>query len=121
MHAATDTILKLAELGNVILIGRGANLITAKLDHVLHVRLVGSLEKRIARVAEHLSLEPKAAREFVEKADRGHQRYIREHFKAEIENPLLYDLVINTDRISCEQAAVLIADTLLNRPPAARD
>lgn len=118
MHATTDTVLKLAELGNVIIIGRGASLITAKLNHVLHVRLVGSLERRIARVAEHLSLDPRAAREFVEKADRGHQRYIREHFKAEIENPLLYDLVINTDRIPCEQAAGLIAETLLTRAGA---
>ncbi len=112
-RASSETILKLAELGNVILIGRGANLITARLHHVFHVRLVGTLERRIQRVIEHLQLERKPAAEFVERADRGHGRYIREHFKAEIENPLLYDLVINTDRIDCSQAAELIAESLL--------
>lgn len=112
-RSTSDTILKLAELGNVILIGRGSVIITAKLPHVLHVRLVGSIEHRIRRVMEQLKLDRKAAAEFIEKADRGHARYVREHFKTEIENPLLYDLVINTDRIEIPFAAQLIADTLL--------
>src|SRR6267142_306330 len=42
-----ETVQHLAMEGNVILIGRGANLITRKLDHVFHVRLVGSLERRV--------------------------------------------------------------------------
>ena len=44
VRKVTETILHLAELGNVILIGRGAAVITANLDHVFHVRLIGSLE-----------------------------------------------------------------------------
>ncbi len=115
VRATSDTILRLAAVGNVILIGRGANVITMKLPHMVHVRLVGSLEKRIERVMEYLKLERKAAVEFVEKADRGHHRYLREHFKVEIDNPLLYDLIINTDRVTCEQAAELIAEMLLRR------
>ena len=47
-----ETILKLAELGNVILIGRGGNIITAKLPHVLHVRLVAPLAERIRHARE---------------------------------------------------------------------
>src|SRR5262245_23097114 len=42
----TETILHLAELGNVILLGRGANIITSRLSYVFHVRLIGSLERR---------------------------------------------------------------------------
>src|SRR5579859_4513105 len=37
----SDTVLRLAELGHVIIIGRGANVITTKLDCAFHVRLVG--------------------------------------------------------------------------------
>ena len=117
-RATSDTILRLAAVGNVILIGRGANVITMKLPHMVHVRLVGSQEVRIQRVMEYLKLERRAAVEFVEKADRGHNRYLREHFKAEIDNPLLYDLIINTDRVACERAAKLIADVLLRRMAA---
>ena len=42
VHKTSETILHLAQLGHVIIIGRGAKVITAKLDGVLHVRLVGS-------------------------------------------------------------------------------
>ncbi len=114
-HASSESILRLAALGNVILIGRGANVITMKLPHMVHVRLVGSVEKRIERVMDYLKLERKAAVEFVQKADRGHQRYVREQFKVEIDNPLLYDLIVNTDRVTCEQAAELVAEVLLRR------
>jgi cytidylate kinase len=114
-RATAETILKLAELGHVILIGRGANVVTARLPHVLHVRLVGSHERRVQRVMEMLKLDRKAALEFMEKADRGRMRYLREHFKADINDPLQYDLIINPDRIACEQAAQLVADALLRR------
>jgi hypothetical protein len=120
LRATSESILKLAELGNVILIGRGGNVITAKLTHVFHVRLVGTLERRIQRVMEHLQLERKPAIDFIERADRGHHRYLREHFKVEIDNPLLYDLIINTDRIDCSDAALLIADALLRRFPVTK-
>ncbi|HEX7617434.1 MAG TPA: cytidylate kinase family protein, partial [Verrucomicrobiae bacterium] len=44
LRQTTETILKLASVGNVILIGRGANLITARLPNMFHVRLVAPLE-----------------------------------------------------------------------------
>lgn len=106
----TETILKLAELGNVILIGRGASVITSRLLHVVHVRLIGSPYRRVERVRVQLGLEMKAAREFLEKADRGRERYLKDNFQADISNALLYDLVLNTDRMSCEDAADLIAE-----------
>ena len=119
-HATVETILKLAELGHVILIGHGANVVTAKLPHVFHVRLVGTLDRRIERVMADRGLDRTQAREFIEKEDRGRARYLREHFKAEIDDPLLYDLILNTDRISPEQAAALIAEAAVSRAGLAR-
>jgi len=113
VEQTAETILKLAELGNVILIGRGANIVTARLDHVFHVRLVGSIEKRLERVKARLGHDDASAMDYIVKTDRGRQRYLKEHYKADIDNPLLYDMVINTDRISSESAAMLIADALL--------
>lgn len=113
LEKVTETILKLAELGNVILIGRGSNVITAGLPHVFHVRLVGTIERRVERVQSRYQLDPKAAREYLERADRGRQRYLKEYFQSDIENPLLYDMVINTDRIETDRAAVLIGETAL--------
>jgi len=113
VHQVTETILKLADLGNVILVGRGANVITARLPHVFHVRLVGSLEKRIDRVQAAMHLGPEEAKDYIAEQELGRERYLRKHFRADINDPLGYHLVINTDRIPLEAAAQLIGDAAL--------
>jgi cytidylate kinase len=125
VHQTSETILRLATQGNVILIGRGSNLVTSKLRHVFHVRLVGSLKKRVAHMQEIRGLDSKAALEIVQMEDRGRQRYVKKYFNEDVDNPLIYDLVINTDLVSYEQAARMIGDAVLHRaealaPPLAR-
>ena len=115
VRKATETILHLVELGNVIVIGRGATVITAKLDHVFHVRLIGSLEKRVQHIQELDHLGKEAALELIHREDRGRRRYLKKHFKADMDDPLLYHLVINTDLVSYEKAARIIADAMLKR------
>lgn len=115
VRQTTETILHLFELGNVIVIGRGATVIASKLDYVFHVRLVGSLEKRVAHIQELHRLNKEAALELIRREDRGRRRYLKTHFKADLDDPLLYHLVINTDLVSYESAAQIIADAMLKR------
>ena len=115
VRQTTETILHLAELGNVILIGRGATVLTNKLDYVYHVRMIGSLEKRVAHMQELNGLNKQAALELIRREDRGRRRYLKTHFKADLDDPLLYHLVINTDLVSYENAAQIIADATLKR------
>ena len=113
VRQTADTILHLAQLGNVILLGRGANIITARLGYVFHARLVGSLARRIERVEVASKLSPKAARAFIESEDRGRRRYLKKYFGQDIDDPLLYHMVINTDLVSYEQAARMIGNAML--------
>ena len=115
VRQTTETILHLAELGRVILLGRGANVITSKLSNVFHVRLVAPLEKRVQYVQETQHLSRKAAQAFVEKEDRGRRRYLKRYFDADTDDPLLYDLTINTERISFDDAARMIGEAVLGR------
>jgi cytidylate kinase len=110
-----ETILQLAELGHVILLGRGAHVITSTLPNMFHVRLVGSIEKRAERIREVQGLGPKAALAFLKKEDRGRERYLKKHFKKNIDDPTLYDLVINTDRVNNDEAAPLIGEAVIRR------
>jgi len=112
----SETILQLAEMGNVIIIGRGANIVTAKLPNVLHVRLVANLEERIERVCQEYNKTPDEARRYVENGDPGRTRYLKTYFKTDINDPLHYHLVINTSRVGYEQAARLIGEQLLRMP-----
>lgn len=104
-----ETILNLAVTGCVILVGHGTTVITARMSNVFHVRLTGSLPKRIERVQRLRSLTPEAATKFIRKKDRGRERFVKAHFHARLENELLYDLAVNTDRISNDDAVAVIA------------
>jgi hypothetical protein len=115
VRKVTETILHLVELGNVILIGRGGALITASMSHVFHVRLVGSLEKRVKRLQDQNQMTREAALHLIQEEDRARQRYLKTYFNREINDPMLYDVVINTDRISSEAAARMIAEAVLHR------
>jgi cytidylate kinase len=110
----TDTILRLAQAGNVVIVGRGSNIITSRLRHVLHVRMVAPLEKRIAHVAEHYQLGYDEAVAFVRKTDKSRRRYVSRYFNADISNPLAYHLTINTGLASHDSIARIIVHAVRN-------
>jgi cytidylate kinase len=118
VRKTADTILHLAELGNVVLIGRGANIVTRKLDYAFHVRLVGSVRRRVHYVEGYLHLSPQAAAEYVRREDLGRKRYVKKYYAMDIDDPLLYHLVINTDRVSYQKAARMIAEAVSAHPDA---
>jgi cytidylate kinase len=116
VQQTAETILHLAQMGHVILVGRGGNVITQKLPNVFHVRLVGSLEKRIARAQQVHSLADRhAALEWIKNEDKGRTHYVKEHYDKDIDDPLLYHLVLNTDLINHDDAASLIGDEVAKR------
>jgi cytidylate kinase len=110
VRQTAETILHLAELGDAVIIGRAGNLITRHIAGALHIRLVGSLEKRIAHVEGYLGLDHLAASEYVRTQDLGRKRYVETYYSKDIDDPLLYDLMINTDRVSYGEAARIIAE-----------
>lgn len=112
---AVETIWNLAVGGYVILVGRAANVITAQLDNVFHVRLVGSPEARLARVEDVYELSRRDAREFIKLQDSAKRLYMRDYFGRKIDDPMLYHMIVNTDLISYEHAARLIGDAVINR------
>ena len=105
-----ETMLHLAEAGRVILIGRGATVVTARLPNMFHVRLVASLATRVRKVQQSRGLSAKEATQFVEKEDLGRQRYVKANFRVRLENELLYHMVINTDLLQPADAARVIAE-----------
>jgi cytidylate kinase len=117
VQQATETMHRLAGQGNVIIIGWGSNIIMAKLPHVLHVRLVSPLEKRIEHAAHVHSLTENEAYKFCMNEDRARERYFKKYLNADINDPLLYHLIVNTGRLNYNEAAKLIGEAVLNLHP----
>jgi cytidylate kinase len=113
VEQTAETMLQLAELGDAIIIGRAGNIVTARLPHVLHVRLVAPLEDRIERICRDDHKTPAEARRFCLEEEQARTRYVKTYFRADINDPLLYHLTINTSRMGCDSAARIIGDAVL--------
>ncbi len=109
------TIMRLAQIGNVILVGRGANIVTSEMETAFHVYLVGSLENRIKRAEEVLNLDSKSAANYIKKKDNARKRYVKDHFDKNIDDPLLYHIVINIDFVKFDEAARIIGNEVIKR------
>lgn len=106
-----EMIVNLCRLGNAVIVGRCGNVLAKGLPNVLHVRLVGSLERRIERIIAGKGISDAAARLYAKKEDLERERYAKENFSiANLDDPTLYDLVVNTDTFSPESVAEMIED-----------
>jgi cytidylate kinase len=105
----TQTVLQLAQIGQVIFVGRSARAITAKFPCAVHVRVIGSFQRRVDRIAEAKGCSVDEAATEVRTLDHQRRHFASVHFHADIEEVENYDMVFNTDRVSVEEAAQLIA------------
>ncbi len=115
MRRTNETIAKLAKLGRVILVGRGSAVITRNIIGGVHVRLIASLINRIARVKDYFKLDDKDAEQFIENEDQGRARYLKAYCGQDINDPFLYDFVINTDTITADDIALMISELLMRK------
>lgn len=102
-------IRALAEQGNIVFVGRGAQLILANTPGALHVHIFAAAEVRAARIQERRGLTNEAALQAVRQADENRRAWFRRFFTgANWKDPRYYDLLINTGRIPAHAAVDLI-------------
>jgi cytidylate kinase len=115
LHLIELIILEYALKGNVILYGRGGQDLLKGINSVLRVRIIAPFEERVERWAERDWLDPDRARRLVRKSDQQRAGFIKYYFDRDWDDPLGYDLVINTERLSEESAVRLICDGVKDR------
>jgi len=108
-----QTILSLAQIGRVIFVGRAAHVVTANFPHSFHIRIVAPREMRVRRMMELLNLTEAEAALYVAKVDKQRKVLVRRHFSRDIDDPEEYHFLINTGRVSFDDAARLIAELVL--------
>lgn len=95
-----STMVKLGRMGHCILVGRGGNEITRGFSNAIHVRLVGSEARRIQQMVDVHGMTEAGAKKFIKEEDSARRRFIKQHFGQDIDNPMRYDLIINTDDLN---------------------
>jgi cytidylate kinase len=98
-----EEVFAQATRGNVILRGWGATCLLRPVRHVVRVRVTRPLEQRVAWLMEHLGTDDREAAEAeVRRSDNAHASRMNAQFGVTWGDPLLYDLVLNTERVSID-------------------
>jgi cytidylate kinase len=103
-----EYIYDLAIREDLVILGRGGQVLFRDFPPSLHVRVACSAPVKAQRVMDHYNLSSEAADKLILEQERGKKRYLKRVFDEDWSSLDLYDLVINTSRVSYEDAADLI-------------
>jgi cytidylate kinase len=108
-----EEVFDLAVKGNVLIRGWGATLLLRSVPHIPCIRVCAPLELRVKRLMERLETDDEdLARHEIEVDDTARSSRMAEHFNVTWGDPTLYDLTLNTERVSipaCVEQVVKLA------------
>lgn len=111
-----EEVYELAARGNIIIRGWGATYLLRSIPHVPCVRVCASLDSRVAWMMKRLDTDDEElVRQELRRSDAAHTHNMNVRFGVTWGDSLLYDMVLNTDRVSVP-ACVEQIKTLLSQP-----
>ena len=108
MKTMTDIIRELAARGEVVILGRGSQMLLSDMPRTLHVLCVAPRRLRGNRLAERDELGMDEAMRRMQESDRAQCAFYKKFWRVEFEDPKLYDLTVDTSRLSYEIATDLV-------------
>lgn len=109
IETVSAIISELGQRGNIVILGRGGQMILKELPTALHVLTHAPLELRTRRIVERDQLTPEEASKRAHELDSGRAAFHRKFFKVDVSDPCLYDLVIDTSHLPYAVAAEMVA------------
>lgn len=103
-----------AGVGGVVL-GRAAAMVLGDRPDVLHVRLGGSRERRLAAAGARSSRPADELRREMDAADRTREAYVRHYYRADAASPRHYHLVIDSTALSVGTVVELVVTAARSR------
>jgi cytidylate kinase len=100
-----EIVREAARGGKVVIVGRAGACLTRALGTGVHLRLVASEDSRAGRMSRLLGVPLEEGRRIARAQDRERAALVRDHFGREIDDPLLYDAVWNTDEVPFDEIA----------------
>jgi cytidylate kinase len=112
------TIATIGNRGMAVILGRGAAFILSP-ARALRVFVVAPTATRIGWLAESRGVSPEEAAKMIEEEDAKRREFFRHQFGVLLDDPLHYDLVLNTGNLSIDACADITIDALRSRFPEA--
>ena len=119
----TEELLEVAKRGNVLIRGWGATYVLREITHVTCVRICGLGTMRARNVMKRMGIaDLDVARKEVRRNDAAYSRRMQHLFHVDYRDPMLYDMVFNTEHVSVDACIDMIAAMTArpeNQPTAA--
>jgi cytidylate kinase len=112
MATLQSVISYLGKSGNVVIVGRGGQVILKDIKDALHVKVIAPFEVRVKRIMESQGCRENKAFWFIRDRDKAITQYLQRFFGIEWIDNTLYHLVINSGKMDVEHSATLIEDTV---------
>jgi cytidylate kinase len=93
---------------NVVYHGYSSHLLLPVFRHFIRIRIEAPLEMRMTMTMRRLSCNEEKAREYITNADEHRVKWARFMYAHDIRNTMLYDLVLNLDRITLKAACGIL-------------
>ena len=103
-----QAIEETADRGKVVIAAHAASHALASHPRAIRILVTASPQTRRARVAEEQGLGEKDAANAIERSDAARADYLKRFYGARRELPTQYDLVVNTDRLTPDEAVELV-------------
>jgi uncharacterized protein len=104
-----ETIEQTASRGRVVIASHAASHAVPAGPEAVRVLVTASPETRATRMSSAEGIERADAARAVQDSDKGRRDYLRRFYDVDEELPTHYDLVVNTDVLTAEQAADVVA------------
>ena len=101
-------LLEYVRKGNVVYHGHAGHLLLTEIPQVLKIRIIADKEDRINLLQKRENETKKAASEIIENEDKNRAFWTRYLYKMDINDPKLYDIVINIGNLTIQDACEII-------------
>jgi len=108
-------IADIAKECNVLIIGRGSQMVLRNNPDTLHIQVVAPLPSRVEKLMRMEGQTQREATQRILASDRARAEYLGRYYGVNWLDPQLYDLVINTGRVSIQTAIQLVVLTQVQR------
>jgi len=103
-------IAQMADDGDVVILGRGSQYILNDHPDAYHILLIDEFENRVRFMREHYDLSKNRAIHVVKSEDKRRKNLYQKLRKTDYDNPALYHLVLNMNKISLDKALQLVCE-----------
>ncbi len=115
LHSIQAAIYDFARKGQVVIVGRGGQVLLKNVPGTLHIRIFAPFDLRLKRLVESERIDEKHAVRTLQQSDHDAAGYMLSFFNAALNDATLYDLLINTEKLSPATAIQMIIVSLQSR------